>query len=88
MANGGSTSGDAEAGRLTPGDARLSTMFPDTVELGGRAPGSTPLPAPQDSRADKDDEDDEGSKLYVWNPTAETTEAFPRLPRRGEPGRS
>ena len=64
-------------------------MVPDTMELGGRAPGSMPLPAPQNGRGDPadSDSDDDGSssKLYVWNP-AETTDALPRLPRPEEPG--
>jgi hypothetical protein len=68
-------------------------MFPDKVEMGGRTPGSMPLPAPQSGRdesgygesAGNGSADEEASKLYVWNP-AEVTEAFPKVPP-GEPGR-
>jgi hypothetical protein len=57
------------------------------VELGGRAPGSMPLPAPQSGHgkpSDYGDAEEEG-RLYVWNPS-DTTVAFPKVPP-GESGR-
>jgi hypothetical protein len=60
-------------------------MFPESAELGSRTPGSMPLPAPQSGYGESADDDDDGSKLYVWKPT-EMTEAFPKVPP-GEPGR-
>jgi hypothetical protein len=66
-------------------------MIPDKMELGGRTPGSMPLPAPQSGRGESagvDDIDDDGGRpIYVWNP-AEVTESFPKLPPSGESGRS
>jgi Subtilase family len=69
----------AGTGLDSPG---AESMFPDSVDLGGRVPGSMPLPAPQADRgepADKGSDDEDGSKLYVWKP-AEMTEAFPTVP--------
>jgi subtilase family protein len=67
------------------------SMIPDKMELGGRTPGSMPLPAPQSGRGesagDDDIDDDGGRPIYVWNP-AEVTESFPKLPPSGESGRS
>jgi hypothetical protein len=60
---------------------------PESVELGGRAPGSMPLPAPQSGHgkpSDYGDAEEEG-RLYVWNPS-DTTVAFPKVPP-GESGR-
>ena len=57
------------------------SMFPDNVELGSRVPGSMPLPAPHSghggSAEDADDDAEEGSRLYVWNP-ADTTKPYAR----------
>jgi hypothetical protein len=75
----------AGTGLDSPG---AESMFPESADLGGSAPGSMPLPAPQtghEESADDGSDDDEGSKLYVWKPT-EMTEAFPKVPP-GEPGR-
>ena len=76
----------AGTGLDSPGS---ESMFPDSADLGSRVPGSMPLPAPQAGRgasADNgSDDDDDGSKLYVWKP-AEMTEAFPKVPPR-DPGR-
>jgi Subtilase family len=54
---------------------------PESVELGGRAPGSMPLPAPQSGRGEVSDYGDaeEEGRLYVWNPS-DTTVAFPKVP--------
>ncbi|HEY4850721.1 MAG TPA: S8 family serine peptidase [Streptosporangiaceae bacterium] len=72
-------------------DPGSESMIPDKMELGGRTPGSMPLPAPQSGRGesagDDDIDDDGGRPIYVWNP-AEVTESFPKLPPSGESGRS
>jgi Subtilase family/Pentapeptide repeats (8 copies) len=86
--NGGGVPGRPEPRHSAPGDPGPDTAVPGRAELGGQAPGSMPLPAPQtrpgDAAAD-DDPDDDGSKLYLWNP-AEVTQAFPVMPPTGEPG--
>jgi serine protease len=61
---------------------------PENAELGGRAPGSMPLPAaPQPGHGEPSDYGDaeEEGRLYVWNPS-DTTVAFPKVPP-GESGR-
>ncbi len=94
-------SGTAATGGNAPGGTDLDgpavdgpgseSMIPDKMELGGRTPGSMPLPAPQSGRGesagDDDIDDDGGRPIYVWNP-AEVTESFPKLPPSGESGRS
>jgi hypothetical protein len=75
---------DADAGGTGFDRPGSESMFPDSEELGGRVPGSMPLPAPDGEPADEDSDDEDGSKLYVWNP-AEVTEAFPKVPP-GESG--
>ena len=94
-------SGTAATGGNAPGGTDLDgpavdgpgseSMIPDKMELGGRTPGSMPLPAPQggrgESAGDDDIDDDGGRPIYVWNP-AEVTESFPKLPPSGESGRS
>jgi hypothetical protein len=89
-ATGGSPSGTDLDGPAADGPVSES-MVPDKMELGGRTPGSMPLPAPQDGRGqsadDEDIDDDGGGPIYVWNP-AEVTESFPKLPPSGESGRS
>jgi len=93
-APGGRSQSDLPQRRGELGGRSLADPFPgepgsDSLELGSRVPGSTPLPAPQGGRpgtAGNGATDDESSKLYVWNP-AEVTEAFPKVPP-GESGRS
>ncbi len=91
-AAGGDAPGGTDPDERAPDGPVSESMIPDKMELGGRMPGSMPLPAPQGGRgesasADDDIDDDDARPIYVWNP-AEVTESFPKLPPSGESGRS
>jgi hypothetical protein len=72
-------------GSHRPGSGRAapdSSEAPDSTELGGSAPGSTPLPAPplpdHGKHGGYGPAEEEG-RLYVWNPAA-VTESFSKMP--------
>jgi len=90
-ATGGNAPGATDPDGLAPDGPVSESMIPDKMELGGRTPGSMPLPAPRGGRgesasAEDDIDDDGGRPIYVWNP-AEVTESFPKLPPSGESDR-